>query len=227
MTLAYDGNRLSLLVSSIEGQGPQIWSLIGPDAISTVLGAGYISDATKRGLRVGDIVEVSAGTLNTAVYSSPSTADVGDANDFAAQPAQCRCVLASITAGAGSLQPAAKRVVTLPLQLADIATGTFKLGMPSAFMVLSALFRTAKAATTAAKAATLTVGISGTPVTGGVIALTSANQNTIGGSVAASAITALNVGAAGSTLEVAASAVTAFVEGDGYVEFTVADLGNG
>jgi hypothetical protein len=30
---SYDGNRLSLLVSSIEGQGPQIWSLIG-DAIS-------------------------------------------------------------------------------------------------------------------------------------------------------------------------------------------------
>jgi hypothetical protein len=75
--------------------------------------------------------------------------------------------------------------------------------------------------------ATLTVGISGVAVTGGVMALTTANQNTIGGTVAASAITALNLGAAGSTLEVTASAVTAFVEGDGWVEFTVATFGNG
>jgi hypothetical protein len=93
--------------------------------------------------------------------------------------------------------------------------------------VLSALFRTAKPASTASKLATLTVEIGGTAVTGGVMNLTSANQNTIGGSVAASAITALNVGAAGSTLGVTASAVTAFVEGDGWVEFTVAVLGNG
>lgn len=225
--MAYDGNKLSLLVSSIEGQGPQIWSLIGPDAINTVLGAGYISDATKRGMRVGDIVEVAAGTLNTAVYTAPTTADVGDGNDFASQPAQCRCVLASVSAGAGSLQPANKQVVVMPLQLADIAAGTFKIGMPSAFIVTSALFRTAKPASTASKLATLTVGISGTGVTGGVISLTTANQNTIGGAAAATAITALNVGAAGATLEVTASAVTTFVEGDGWVEFTVATLGNG
>lgn len=227
--MSYDGNKLSLLVSSIEGQGPAIWSLITPDALTAVLASGYISDAAKRGLRLGDIVEASAGVLNTAVYTAPSTADVGDVADFASAPAQCRLVVSAVnaTTGAGSLQPAAKRTVLMPLQLADIAAGTFKIGMPSAFVVLSAAFRTAKAATTAAKLATLTVGIGGTPVTGGVMALTSANQNTIGGSVAASAITAGNIGAAGSTLEVTASAVTAFVEGDGWVEFTVADLGNG
>ncbi len=225
--MSYDGNKLSLLVSSIEGQGPQIWSLVTTDAISAVLAAGYISDAVKRNVRVGDIIEVASGTLNTAVYGTPSTADVGEPSDFAAQPAQCRTVVSAVSNGAATLQPAAKRVVTLPLQLADIAAGTFKVGMPSAFVVLSALFRTVKPASTASKLATLTVGISGTPVTGGVMALTTANQNTIGGSVAASAITGANVGAAGSTLEVTASAVTAFAEGDGYVEFTVADLGNG
>lgn len=122
----------------------------------------------------------------------------------------------------------AKSTIVLPLQLADIAAGTFKVALPFAFTVLSALFRTAKPATTAAKAATLTVGVNGVAVTGGVIGLTSANQNTIGGSVAGSAITALNTGTAGQTLEVTASAVTAFVEGDGWVEFTVlnTDLNN-
>lgn len=121
----------------------------------------------------------------------------------------------------GLAAAATKQTIVLPLQLADIATGTFKIAVPFAFTVTSALFRTNKAATTASKLATLTVGIAGTPVTGGVMSLTSANQNTIGGTVAASAITALNVGTAGQTLEVVASSVTAFVEGDGFVEFTV------
>ncbi len=114
------------------------------------------------------------------------------------------------------------------MQLADLAAGTFKVAVPFAFTVTAVSFRTAKAATTAAKAATLTAGINGTPVTGGVVGLTSANQNTIGGTVAGSAITAANTGTAGQTLEVTASAITAFVEGDGYVEFTVTnnDLAN-
>lgn len=226
--MSYDGNKLSLLVQSIENQGPAIWSLITPDAVSAILAAGYISDASKRNLSVGDIVEVSSGTLNTAVYTAPSTADVGEVTDFAAQPIQLRCVVASISLGAASLQPAAKRTVILPLQLADIAAAeTYKVGMPSSFVVLSALFRTGKPASTASKLATLTVGISGTAVTGGVMSLTTANQNATGGAAAATAITALNIGAGGSTLEVATSSVTAFVEGDGWVEFVVADLGNG
>ncbi len=114
-----------------------------------------------------------------------------------------------------------QEVITLPLQLLDLAAGTFKRVIPYAFTLISTLFRTAKAATTAAKAATLTPDISGTPVTGGVMALTSANQNTIGGTVAGTAVTAANTGTAGQTLGVTASAVTAFVEGDGWVEFTI------
>jgi hypothetical protein len=123
---------------------------------------------------------------------------------------------------------AIEQTIILPLQLADIATGTFALAVPFAFTVKSALFRTAKPASTASKLATLTVEINGTGVTGGAMALTTANQNTIGGTVAASSITALNVGTAGQTLGVTASSVTAFVEGDGWVEFTVTnnDLAN-
>ena len=44
----------------------------------------------------------------------------------------------------------------------------------------------------------------------------------------APAITALNVGTAGQTVEAAVSSVTAFVEGDGHVEFGITnnDLAN-
>lgn len=122
-----------------------------------------------------------------------------------------------------------KQTVILPVQLADLAAGTFKVAVPYAFTVLSALFRTGKAASTAAKLATLTVTVNGVAVTGGVMALTSANQNTIGGTVAATAISGAGAtGTAGLTVEAVPSAVTPFVEGDGWVEFTVSnnDLAN-
>lgn len=97
----------------------------------------------------------------------------------------------------------------------------WKVGLPYAFTVTSALFRTGVAASTAAKAATLTVQVNGSAVTGGVMSLTTANQNATGGTVAASAITAGNTGTAGQTVEVAVSSVTAFAEGSGWVELTV------
>lgn len=190
--------------------GTKEWSYLTTDSIATVIGAGYISDATKKGASKGDQVTV----INTTT------------------PSLAICQIASISAGAATLQSIApanaglpvrafQSTVVLPLQLLDIATGDFKVAIPYAFTVVSALFRTAKPATTAAKAATLTVSVNGTPATGGAMALTSANQNTIGGSVAGSAITAGGTGTAGQTVGVTASAITAFIEGDGYVEFTI------
>jgi hypothetical protein len=121
----------------------------------------------------------------------------------------------------GVLAAAYRQTILLPLELAEIAAGDFKIAVPFEFTVLSALFRTAKPATTAAKAATLTVSVNGVAVTGGAMALTTANQNAIGAALAASAITAGNAGSVGQTLGVTASAVTAFTEGSGWVEFTV------
>lgn len=223
--MAYVSNKLSLIAGGIGGRQRR-WYYESADGLAAILAAGYVSDATSKGLQIGDRVEIYSGTLNTTLTATPSTKSVGAVSEFASQPKLCEAMVASISSGAATLVPTGKRTVILPLQLADIATGTFKVGMPTAFVVLSALFRTAKPASTAAKAATLTVGISGTAVTGGVISLTSANQNTIGGSVAATAITGANIGGPGDTLEVTASSVTAFAEGDGYVEFTVAELGN-
>lgn len=89
------------------------------------------------------------------------------------------------------------------------------------FKVTKAQFRVGVAATTAAKAATLTTRVNDVAVTGGVIALTSANCTPSGAVVAGSAITGANTGTAGQTVGVVVSAVTAFVEGSGQIEFTV------
>lgn len=114
--------------------------------------------------------------------------------------------------------------------MANLANSqVLKVALPFAFAVTAALFRVGdKAVTTAAKLATATVQINGVAVTGGVMALTSANCTPSGASVAASAITANNTTfTAGQTIEVAISAVTAFAEGDGWFELTVLPTSGG
>lgn len=125
--------------------------------------------------------------------------------------------------GAGGTSTGAEQKFIIPAQLADFADSqVWKIAVPFAFTVKSALFRTGKPATTAAKATTLTLTVSGTAVTGGVIALTSANQATTGTGTASSAISGAGAtGAAGGTIEFTASSTTAFVEGDGYIEVTI------
>lgn len=110
---------------------------------------------------------------------------------------------------------------TITMQLSDFAAGVFGKAIPYNFTLISTLFRVLKPATTAAKAVTLTPIIAATPVTGGVIALTSANATPANATVAGTAVTANNTGTAGQVLGVTASLVTAFAEGDGVIEFTV------
>lgn len=85
------------------------------------------------------------------------------------------------------------------------------------FKVLSVSFAVSKPATTAAKAATLNLEIGTTNLTGGAIALTSANCTPLGALVAGSSITAANTGTASDTLSIEAASVTAFAEGEGVV----------
>lgn len=68
-------------------------------------------------------------------------------------------------------------------------------------------------ATTGSKLATFTPYISGTTVTGGALALTSANCTPVGATVDGSAITAANSFTATDEITIVASSVTAFVEG--------------
>jgi hypothetical protein len=87
--------------------------------------------------------------------------------------------------------------------------------------ILAVDFVVMSAVTTGSKAATLTTklvsGSTTTALTGGVLALTSANCTPAGTVVSGTAITALNSFAAGDGLTISASSVTAFVEGAGYL----------
>jgi hypothetical protein len=117
---------------------------------------------------------------------------------------------------------AAQQTIQQYTTLAALANAqVMSLALPYAFKLVSVGFRTRVVASTAAKAATLTGQVNGVSVTGGVVSLTTANQNTSGGLTAGTSVTAGNTGTAGQTVGVVVSGVTAFVEGDGFVEYVV------
>lgn len=82
------------------------------------------------------------------------------------------------------------------------------------FKLLSVSAAVDKVVTTGAKAASLNLEIGAVDVTGGVVALTSANCTPLGALVAGSAITAANTGSSSDTISIEAASVTAFVEGE-------------
>lgn len=82
-------------------------------------------------------------------------------------------------------------------------------------------FEVDKAVTTAAKAATFNMEIGTTDLTGGAIALTSANATPKGKIVAGSAITGNNTVTRDSKISIEASSVTAFSEGTGSLVFVI------
>ena len=129
------------------------------------------------------------------------------------------------TVGRTLVSTSVETVMIIACQNLDlISAGAITQGVPFAFTVVSALWRTNKPATTASKGATVTLSTSAGAVTGGVMTLTSANQNTQGGTQAASAISGANATApAGGTIILTPSAVTTFVEGDGWCEVTLID----
>lgn len=109
-------------------------------------------------------------------------------------------------------------VLSLPITLAgvtgagDVYTG-LRPGVDG--YVEDLTFFVTTAVTTGSKAASLNAEIDGTNVTGGVVALTSANCTPIGASVAGSQITAANRVTKASKLDIESSSVTAFSEGAG------------
>lgn len=121
------------------------------------------------------------------------------------------------------IQNLATDVVQIPIgPLTGLANGqVFSITVPGAFTLNSIGFRVGVAVTTGAKLATLTAQIGGVACTGGVISLTSANCTPAGALVAGTAITGGNTGTGSTTVQVAVSAVTAFLEGSGWVEANI------
>lgn len=117
----------------------------------------------------------------------------------------------------------ATSTIIVPVTLANIANAQ-TLNVDPGFngKINSVTFRVGdKAVTTGSKLATLAAQIAGTAVTGGTLALTSANSTPSGAAVAASAVTGLNTFTSAQAIGVVASSVTAFTEGNGYVELNV------
>lgn len=118
--------------------------------------------------------------------------------------------------------------VSIPIDLASITAAGDVLTeyVPGyAFKVLSVSFAVSVPAATAGKAVTLNLEIETANVTGGAVALTTANCSTLGALVAGSAITALNTGTATQKLSVEAASVTAFAQGQGMLLIRIQKTG--
>ena len=80
--MAYDGSKLSRMFGSYDGAW-NFWVYRHTDAIATVNTAGYISDATARGMKVRDVVMVvdtNAPTTNfcSVIAITSGAADLSD-----------------------------------------------------------------------------------------------------------------------------------------------------
>lgn len=114
--------------------------------------------------------------------------------------------------------------VNFPIALASITgAGDVLTGLTMGFAgtITSVDFVVTVPVTTGAKAATLNVEIGTTNLTGGAVALTSANCTPLGAVVAGSAVTGANTFTATDTISIEASSVTAFSEGQGYLSLTI------
>lgn len=117
--------------------------------------------------------------------------------------------------------------IALPITLANItgAADVLTAFTPGyKFKLLATSFAVTTAATTGSKAATLNLEIGTTNVTGGEVALTSANCTPLGAVVAGAAITALNTGTSSDTISVESASVTAFVEGAGVLYMRIQNM---
>lgn len=110
-----------------------------------------------------------------------------------------------------------RSILSIPVKLAKVANGdlvtTYTPGFAGTIEKIS--FVVTDPVTTAAKAATLNMEIGTANLTGGALALTSANCTPLGAVIDASAITGGNVFADDDTISVEAASVTAFSEGEG------------
>lgn len=107
-------------------------------------------------------------------------------------------------------------LIAIPLPLVSISAADLIVVAPGLDGFIENLeFLVTTAATTAAKLATLSAKINSVAVTGGAVALTSANCTPIGARIPGTQITAANRITKNDVLTITGSAVTAFVEGSG------------
>lgn len=168
------------------GIGLRAWGAAGDTAFPYTIGSGGKLTATG-----------APQVLSAALPNAFTDNSTGTASD-------------TIAAGVGI------SVISIPITLVQIAGAgdvltTYTPGFR--FKILAFDAHVVEVVTTGGDAASLNLEIGGVNVTGGVIALTSANCTPLGVQVAGSAVTANNVGTAADTISIEASSVTAFAEG--------------
>lgn len=57
--MSYEPDKLSAVAFTITGVGPTVWTYHGTDAAGDVDATGYFSDATSKGMKLGDVVWAS------------------------------------------------------------------------------------------------------------------------------------------------------------------------
>lgn len=210
--IAHGGN-----VNTVGTRPVGIWSYVTADLATDIETAGYFNTAYQD-LAVDDIIWAVVG-----VGGSPQTKEY----IVTASSSVAVTIVGEQGGGVGATVAArcARIVFELSMNLADITAAdlitAYTPGFNGKILAINAF--ALKPATTASKAATLTPKINSTNVTGGALALTSANMTPAGAKVAGSAITALNVFTNTDTIGVVASGLTAFVEG---VVLVVLDIEN-
>lgn len=170
---------------------------------------------TSAGAQIGKTADQSVGFHG----ATPSAQRAGSAQ---------AALTDSTTGTAGTTLAAGTGVSTIaiPITLANVADGDVLTTYTPAykFKVLRVAFAITSAVTTADKATTLNIEIGTTNLTGGEIALTSANCTPLGAVVAGAAITAANTGSSSATISVEASSTTGFVEGAGVLLITIQNM---
>jgi hypothetical protein len=112
-----------------------------------------------------------------------------------------------------------QEILSIPIKLAKVANGDVFTNFVPGFAgtIKKVSFAVFDPVVTASKAATLNLEINTTDMTGGAVALTSANCAVNGAVINCTAVTAGNVFGATDSISIEASGVTAFVEGEGVV----------
>lgn len=145
--MSYTSGNLSKVYDEVES-GISYWIYYTGDSLGAVGVSGYVSDATSKRLKRGDIIDVFSGTLTDFTSTSGGvtlggatfTATVGVASRFSAQPKWARFVVSSVTAGTTTTSGAATlTMVDLPIDAlslnprnlidcGDASTNPFQLG---------------------------------------------------------------------------------------------------
>lgn len=179
-----------------------------------------MSDIEVLGNGLPDGLQIGRSDDLISFYGATPVAQRADASQVAITDSTTGTVSDTLAAGVGVF------TLTVPVNLATVADGdvltTYTPGFK--FKLLSADFAVTQEVTTAAKLTTLNLEIGTTNVTGGTIALTSANSATLGAVVAGAAITAANTGSAADTISIEASSTTAFSEGNGVVLIKIQNM---